>query len=1537
MSNSLVSIVIPSYNHEKYISETIESVLNQTYQNFEIVITDDGSSDNTVDIIKKFSDSRIKLFVFEENKGACSALNNCIINSEGKYVACLNSDDVWEPDKLEKQVKFLDENPEAAVVFSKAEIIDENGKKFKDKNHFYYSIFEQGNRNNAEWLRYFFLEGNCLCHPSALLRRSIHDEIGLYNENLANLYDLEMWVRICLKHDIHILDEKLTKFRVRDEGANASSGEKPENRIRTRFEYKQIIGHYLTVDDMDFFLRIFPDAQKYGKIKPILIPYFLGRIAYSSYIDFKQLWALETIYDLMRSSEIADILENDCNFTYSDFINMSSKADVFKVHNHEWEIIIHEKDDLIHKKDDLINEMNDYIATLEKKEGELSGQIEDLSAKIYEIEYKNNYGRSITQKLGSKFPSLRILLDRNSGGIKNALTNIKGYKAIKKNNLLDIGYYLNNNPDIRDSGVDPILHYMYYGFKEGRNPNPGFDGNHYLRTYSDVRKSNLNPLIHYSLYGIKEGRETKVEKKEISKKLSFKKRKKLEEIYGVSVIMPTYNRENTIERAIDSVLNQTFNNYELIIVDDGSTDNSEKLIHEKYKTYIKNGKIKYFKQENGGVSKARNKGLSEARGSVIAYLDSDNCWFETYLEKMVAALSNHNKNTAYSAMEVDDAYRNKKFVRNVKYDRDQLLESNFIDLNVFVHKRFLYHQLGGFNESLKRLVDWDLVLRYTRLNEPCFVDEILAEYFLSNELNNISNTVDLDDNRSKVLKLHNAERIKKGHEKLRIGYVLWDFPALSQTFVMNELKWLVENNYDVKVFYKLRPDKEAKLDFDIESFQIEDEFELIEKINELDINMLHTHFVYPACTLLTYPAAEKTGVPFTVCAHAVDIFHHENDKRNKINEIGNNEYCKRIFIPGKFHYDYLAERGVPEEKLMFLRQATKYEIYSAINIDSPRFKRKIKNVITIARFIEKKGMDTLIDAAKILEKEDLIFKIYGYGPLEDDLRKQIKELNLKNVVIEGTIKNDEALKNAYHDGDVFVLPCRIAPNGDMDGMPTVLLEAMAYGIPVITTNVSVIPDFVLDNYCGFIVDPDNPAFLADKIQHVKNMEKNELAAVLKHAQKRVQKISSVEETIETMLDIWKNDRIDIFMVTYQRDQYKNLETINEILDRVFKHTTTEFDLTIVDNNSDEEFRKFILNYAELHNNIRLIFLNENLLCGPASNIALSTMDNEFAIYICSNEGFVLKHDWERKALSYIKSHENVGIAGNFMFSMGFYNGRTYKNNECFKNFRNKEFIEGKDNVRFKHVQGGIFILRKETYDQCGGLNLLLPQNYMDVEYSYYLESNGWELGEIPEWVSLTKKTRPDVYAYLDENTAFVHPLTLDEVEQIENNSYRNCNICKMVLDDDICSYCKSDSSERAIYRIIGKNDKIYRSLKCTLLLKHNSNYQTFERMFILTNRRYSTKSIDKNLEDVTKSLKDTDVLITNLELNALNYEKTLAMIIEKLNEEGLLILQLSNDESLNNHIKEFLKDQKFTIETVDFVSDKLANNEFLVAEWNVYG
>lgn len=122
----LVSVIMPTYNAEKYLAESINSVIAQTYDNWELLITDDRSSDNTLAIAKHYvaKDSRIKLFIQEQNKGAGAARNNSIENASGKYIAFLDADDLWVPEKLEKQVSFALANNHAFTYTSYRKLSD---------------------------------------------------------------------------------------------------------------------------------------------------------------------------------------------------------------------------------------------------------------------------------------------------------------------------------------------------------------------------------------------------------------------------------------------------------------------------------------------------------------------------------------------------------------------------------------------------------------------------------------------------------------------------------------------------------------------------------------------------------------------------------------------------------------------------------------------------------------------------------------------------------------------------------------------------------------------------------------------------------------------------------------------------------------------------------------------------------------------------------------------------------------------------------------------------------------------------------------------------------------------------------------------------------------------------------------------------------------------------------------------------------------------------------------------------------------------
>ena len=326
-----ISVVIPSYNHEKFIAAAIQSVLVQTYQDFEIIVVDDGSTDGSIEQIRKFSDPRIKLILHKKNRGSAVAMRTGLERAIGEYIAVLSSDDVFLPKKFEKQVKVLDENPQYAAVFSYVELIDEYGHPFTNQNHSYYKKFEQRNRDRYQWLNYFFYHGNALCHPSVLIRKSCFDKIGMYDERFAQLPDFDFWVRFCLKYELYIIPEKLIKFRIQSDEKNASAWTK-QNIVRINNEWGLIAHHYLSIPSFTELEKIFPEVRlDAAKTDTSLIPFYIAKLALRSSNNALRKFGLDTLYQLFRRTDNAESINKHLKLGYTDLYKISGEIDAFNV------------------------------------------------------------------------------------------------------------------------------------------------------------------------------------------------------------------------------------------------------------------------------------------------------------------------------------------------------------------------------------------------------------------------------------------------------------------------------------------------------------------------------------------------------------------------------------------------------------------------------------------------------------------------------------------------------------------------------------------------------------------------------------------------------------------------------------------------------------------------------------------------------------------------------------------------------------------------------------------------------------------------------------------------------------------------------------------------------------------------------------------------------------------------------------------------------------------------------------------------------
>jgi len=229
VNKPLVSIVMVNYNHEDFLQDSIDSIIQQTYQNWELILVDDGSTDKSVDIIRSYNDSRIKPIFLPENSHICIATNRGLEQVKGELVARLDSDDIWRKDKLEKQVKFFDEHPDANVSFTKLDIIDETNTVVNDKIKDLYDLYNHRQKDQKDWLRFFFFVGNSLIQSTMMYRKSALDKVGYFNLAYAQAHDLDFFIRLAKHYTFDFIEEPLCRYR-RIENQNSSTD--PEKEMR---------------------------------------------------------------------------------------------------------------------------------------------------------------------------------------------------------------------------------------------------------------------------------------------------------------------------------------------------------------------------------------------------------------------------------------------------------------------------------------------------------------------------------------------------------------------------------------------------------------------------------------------------------------------------------------------------------------------------------------------------------------------------------------------------------------------------------------------------------------------------------------------------------------------------------------------------------------------------------------------------------------------------------------------------------------------------------------------------------------------------------------------------------------------------------------------------------------------------------------------------------------------------------------------------------------------------------------------------------
>jgi glycosyltransferase involved in cell wall biosynthesis len=1077
-SRPLVSIIVTSYNYEKYIGQTIQSILSQTYTNWELIVSDDCSTDDSLEIIRAFNDDRITLLTTETNLGGGTAYNKAYALCTGKYLCCLDSDDFMAPDKIEKQVRFLEEHSGVDVLGTFITEVDDEGNATGDK----FKHEEWFNRNIDLNQPESWLWQNRLNHSSVLIRKSVHDLVGLINNNLV-FYDYELWVRcLATKAVFRILPERLTYYRYH--GVNVTHTDRRRLFLESVYIFHSILSPYLIelgrtdlVVDGIFDL---PAHKLYCELGPTHRSRLLGGFMRDHQtIDFP-----EFLQDL---GEQAEIKESIVSGLVDKFLSASEKQ-------REW---ISE----IERGKSWIEEQSIHLRQeVEAKDQEIVTKIKEV--KQYFLSQIEGKDRVIEAK------------DREIALKEQEIVNIKSTKLQRLKHTVVF-----DNFSLRK--LTKIIYLLIA-----------------LATPQRIRQR-LRPQVQKAKEFFNDLTDPKT--KSIKQKL-WGKRKPL-----VSVVIPCFNYGKYVEEAIDSVLAQTFQRFEIIVVDGGSTDDATiSLLQslQKPKTKI------YFRKGRHLVGDNRNFGIRKAQGKYISCLDADDKLKPTYLEKALFLLEMYHYDIVSTSLQM---FGNKEevFYVPVKPRLDQIVKWNQITTVALFSKKLLkkakgFKDVGIRSEHVHE--DWDLWVRMMGLGARTInISEPLMLYRVGHtSLSTHSDIRPVDEHQKAIVAFNKkhltpksfrlAEKrnaiqfeVEDGYINLSRAYqndssktrILFALPFVitggADTVLLQLARHLTENDFDLFVVTTIKADNSfgdntrryesvSKGVYHLYDF-LDDEtkwkdfiFYLIES-RKIDILFIvGSVYVYDIL-----PEIKQRFPHVKIVDQLFNEFGHIENNRKQA------QYIDANIVANETIKDVLVNQyGEEEKKVKVIIHGVDVDNeFNPVNIDSSELLAsgvipENKFIISfIGRFSEEKCPEMFVDIARALSShENVYFLMIGNGPVYPRVKQCILEAGLGGRICAPGFVED--IKPFLKISDILAIPSKI------EGIPIILMESLALGVPVIASSVGGIPSLIKDSFNGFVCNHSSTDEFVQRIRRL--MSDRSLQTRLKvNAREYAQKNLSVEK------------------------------------------------------------------------------------------------------------------------------------------------------------------------------------------------------------------------------------------------------------------------------------------------------------------------------------------------------------------------------------------------------------------------------------------
>lgn len=315
MEKPLLSILCPSYNHEKFVGYFINSLLQQTNPNWELIIVDDCSTDNNVAEIKKYKDKRIKFFQNPFNMGVNCSLNKAFSESSGQYISFCASDDMLCSDYVQNVFDAFEQKTDKGVLYCDLQLID-NQNKLKN------SIWRNFRSDRYSVLYNLFVFGNCMLSPGMVVKRELFKKIYPLNIPLSQYQDYKMHIDLLLNSDFMVMDKISVLYRKNDAHSGLSACSEATTTAQ-QLETNLLMNSFLKIQDTKLLEKIFKsDINKFKPVSKDIIPYVLGTLALQSPDRYKKIWGYNQIVHYINMPKNYETLNKKYNFCYHDFLNI---------------------------------------------------------------------------------------------------------------------------------------------------------------------------------------------------------------------------------------------------------------------------------------------------------------------------------------------------------------------------------------------------------------------------------------------------------------------------------------------------------------------------------------------------------------------------------------------------------------------------------------------------------------------------------------------------------------------------------------------------------------------------------------------------------------------------------------------------------------------------------------------------------------------------------------------------------------------------------------------------------------------------------------------------------------------------------------------------------------------------------------------------------------------------------------------------------------------------------------------------------------